>query len=95
MHYVQIIKSDRWSGQSKELKIFLTKEDAMAFCDEFNKDNDFSAGTVPNYYEIARYDERSTEETPERIDMVRRIAKEINCSTEDAHYLLKAFEGHN
>ena len=95
MHYVQITKLDRLSGQSKELKIFLTKEDAMAFCDEFNKDNDFPAGMVPSYYEIARYDERSTEETPERIDMVRRIAKEINCSTEDAHYLLKAFEGHN
>ena len=35
MHYVQITKSDRWSGQSKELKIFLTKEDAMAFFTDF------------------------------------------------------------
>jgi hypothetical protein len=50
---VLIIESERgWGSKVEDTKEFDTHEEAVAFCDNFNKDN--TETTVPDWYMYAR-----------------------------------------
>lgn len=50
---VQIIESERgWGQKIDEIKEFPTREEALAFCKEFNKDN--NQDQVPDWYMVAK-----------------------------------------
>lgn len=54
MHKVTIIESERgWGSKVDDVKYFDTKENALAFCVEFNKCN--TGTVVPDWYMYAEY----------------------------------------
>lgn len=54
MHKVTIIESERgWGSKVDDVKYFDTKENALTFCKEFNKQN--TDNVVPDWYMYAEY----------------------------------------
>lgn len=54
LHRVEIMEYERgWGVTLDEIKFFDSKEDAEAFCADYNKDN--TAKVVPDWYMVARY----------------------------------------
>jgi hypothetical protein len=53
---VLIIESERgWGQKIDEVKYFNTRQEALDFCKEFNKDN--TADVAPDWYMVAMIDE--------------------------------------
>lgn len=53
-HVVEIIEMDRFSGPSiEDKKLFDTKEEAIAFCNNYNARN--NEPVVPEWYMVANY----------------------------------------
>lgn len=50
---VEIIESERgWGSKVDEVKFFTSRDEAEAFCKNFNKDNNLDY--VPDWYMVAR-----------------------------------------